>query len=104
MRQINGLIGEALQARDDNRIRLFECYSVPGRTERRWLPLRAMTKGMLLNVMRETRVQERQLHIKSEGYEFFMSELDNLEVDATVAAVYEAAAPKIVEYRTRKAA
>jgi hypothetical protein len=102
-RQINSMIGDALGVRDEYRIRVYECYSVVGQKEHRWLPLRAMTKGMLLNVMRETRVQERKLHVKGEAYEFFMTELDKLDEDATVEQVYEIVAPKIVEFRSRAA-
>jgi hypothetical protein len=104
LRQLNLMIGTALGARDDNGIRIYECYAVPGQRQRRWLPLRAMTRSMLRNVMRETRVQERQLHVKGEAYVFFMQELKKLGKRATVDQVYEIAAPKIVEHRSQRAA
>jgi len=104
LRQINTMIGTALGVRDENRIRIYECYSVPGHRERRWLPLRAMTLEMLRNVARETRVQARQLNIKGEAYEFFIQELEKLSEGATIDQVYDIAAPKIVEFRSKRAA
>lgn len=99
LRQINSMIGDALSVRDDNKIRLFESYSIPGKREYRYIRLRAMTKAMLLNVMREARTQERQLQLKGENYQFFMDALDKLGEDATIDQVYDMVAPKIVEHR-----
>ncbi len=103
LRQINLMIGTTLGVRDDNGIRVYECYAVPGQRQRRWLPLRSMTRSMLRNVMRETRVQERQLHVKGEAYVFFMRELEKLGKRATVEQVYDLAAPQIVEHRSKAA-
>lgn len=99
VRQINTMIGDALSVRDENKIRKYESYSIPGKRERRFVPLRAMTKGMLLNVMRETRTQKRQLELKGENYELFLDALDKLGPEATIGEVYDEVAPKIVEHR-----
>ena len=81
-------------------IRVYECYGA-GESERRWQPLRALTANTLRAVMRETRTQERQLKIKSAGYEHFLRELEKLGEGATVGDVYDRVAPQIVAQHSR---
>jgi hypothetical protein len=101
LRYIDGRVGQVLQQRDGNRIRVYECYAAGGR-ERRWLPLRAMTADTLLAVMRETRTQARQLEIKGEGYEFFYNELKGTKL--TIEDVYDKVVPMIRDFRAGKGA
>lgn len=97
--QIEAMIGAVMQERDAYGIRRYECYSA-GERERRWQPLQAMTRDVLLSVTRETRTQERVLHIKGTGYEMFIDALDKLgRADATVKDVYHEVAPRIMEAR-----
>jgi hypothetical protein len=96
--QVEAMIGSVMQERDAYGIRRYECYGA-GERERRWQPLQAMTRDILLAVTRETRTQARVLTIKGSGYEMFIEELKKLGDDATVADVYETVAPKIAEAR-----
>jgi hypothetical protein len=96
--QIENMVGAVMQERDSYGIRRYECYAA-GERERRWQPLQAMTRDVLLAVTRETRTQERVLHIKGAGYNMFLEALDKLGADATVADVYHDVAPKIMEAR-----
>jgi len=97
---INNQIAEALRVRDSNKIRIYECYGA-GESERRWLPLRGLTASNLRVIMRETKTQERQLKIKSAGYEHFLRELEKLGPKATVNDVYDRVAPEIVAMHSR---
>jgi hypothetical protein len=81
-------------------VRVYECYGA-GESERRWQPLRGMTRDTLLAVMRETRVQERQLNLKGRGYQEFIDALEKLGPDATVADVYDEVVPKVVAQHSR---
>jgi hypothetical protein len=99
VRYIEAKVGEVLQMRDGNHIRVYECYAV-GHGERRWMPLRAMNADTLRAVMQETRTQERQLHIKGAGYEYFLNELEKLGKGATVNDVYDQVIDRI---RARRA-
>jgi hypothetical protein len=96
--QIEGMVGAVMQERDAYGIRRYECYAA-GERERRWQPLRGMTKDILLAVTRETRTQERVLQIKGAGYEMFIQALEQLGPEATVEDVYNEVAPKIMEKR-----
>lgn len=99
-RQIEARVTEQLQKRDANAIRTHECYAAGG-PERRWMPLRSMTRETLRAVMRETRTQERHLHLKGEGYQFFLDELERLGGTATVGDVYDRVLPHILRQRAR---
>jgi hypothetical protein len=94
-RYINVKLGQVLQKRDANGVRVYECYGA-GESERRWQPLRALTRETLRAVMMETRTQERQLNIKGRGYQYFLDELEKLGEDATVDDVYDKVVPKLV--------
>lgn len=96
--QIEAMVGGVMQERDSYGIRRYECYAA-GERERRWQPLQAMTKDVLLAVARETRTQERVLHIKGAGYNLFIEALEKLGPSATVKDVYHEVAPKIMEAR-----
>jgi len=98
LRYVVARIGSELQRRDSLGIRVYECYAA-GERERRWMPLQAMTANTLRAVMQETRTQARQLVIKGEGYQLFLTELEKLGEDAIVGDVYEKIAPRIVAYR-----
>ncbi len=97
-RHIQADVGRVLQERDSNGIRKYECYGA-GERERRWMPLRVMTADSLRAVMRETRTQERHLHVKGEGYQFFLDELEKLGPGATVDQVYDDTLPPILQFR-----
>jgi hypothetical protein len=97
---VNARISEALRVRDSNKLRIYECYGA-GESERRWLPLRALTAANLRVILRETKTQERQLNIKSAGYEHFLRELEKLGPAATVNDVYDLVAPEIVAMHSR---
>jgi len=94
-RYIATKLTQVLQKRDANGVRVYECYGA-GESERRWQPLRALTRDTLRAVMMETRTQERQLNIKSRGYQYFLDELEKLGPDATVADVYDTVVPRLV--------
>lgn len=99
MRYVEKRVADALQQRDSNGIRIYECYAA-GERERRWLTVRAMTADTLRAVMQETRTQARQLTIKGEGYQILLEELEGLgDPNATVDDVYDVAVPKIRAYR-----
>lgn len=93
-------ISELLRVRDSFGIRVYENYA-DGSGERRWMLVRAMGLKHLRSVVQETRVQERDLHIKGEGYEFFVRELEKLGPKARVDDVYDAVAPRIQAYRNK---
>lgn len=97
-RYIQASVGRTLQERDSNGIRKYECYGA-GERERRWMPLRVMTADTLRAVMRETRTQERHLHVKGEGYEIILEELEKLGPAATVEQVYDQVVPRILQFR-----
>ena len=98
-RYVDTRVGQALQQRDANGIRVYECYAV-GKPERRWLPLRAMTAVTLRNVMQQTRVQARQLSVKGEGYHILLDELEKLgQPNATVDEVYDKVIKKIIAHK-----
>lgn len=99
-RQIEARVTEQLQKRDGHGIRIYECYAAGG-PERRWVPLRVMTRETLRAVMRETRTQERHLHLKGEGYQFFLDELERLGGTATVGDIYDRVLPHIMRQRAR---
>ena len=97
-RYVGTRVGQALQQRDTNGIRVYECYAV-GKPERRWLPLRAMTAVTLRNVMQQTRVQARQLTVKDEGYHILLAELEKLgQPNATVDDVYDKVIKNIIAH------
>ena len=101
-KHLENAVGQALQKRDSNGLRIYECYSA-GRRQRRWMPLRAMTANDLRAVMQATRVESRALANKAEGYEMMITELEKLSAAATVNSVYDAVVPKIKEYRAKSA-
>lgn len=74
LRYIEQRVGQVLQMRDAHGLRIYENYAA-GESERRWMILRAMTLKDFQSVVQETRVQERDLHVKGEGYDFFMKAL-----------------------------
>jgi hypothetical protein len=90
-------IGKALQQRDGNKLRVYECYRSD--KEVRWQPLREMTANTLRMVMAQTRTQEREMHIKGEGYQALLFELESIGANATVDQVYDTALPKIIALR-----
>ena len=98
-RYITGRVGSVLQQRDSNGIRVYECYST-GESERRWMPIRAMTVDHLRAVMTETRKQARHLEIKASGYELMIKELEKLSDTATVDQVYDKVVPLIREAKS----
>lgn len=103
LRYIDSHVGHALQQRDANGIRVYECYGA-GESERRWQPLRALTADKLRLVMRQTRREAAQLERKGEGYHIILEELERLRrPDATVDDVYERALPKIKKFREKAA-
>ena len=101
-KHLENAVGQALQKRDANGLRICECYSA-GTRHRRWMPLRAMTANDLRAVMQATRVESRALANKAEGYQMMITELENLSAAATVNSVYDAVVPKIKEYRAKSA-
>ncbi|MFZ0058728.1 MAG: hypothetical protein WAL35_01615 [Acidimicrobiales bacterium] len=99
IRCIDAKVAQELQRRDANGIRVYECYAA-GERERRWLPLRAMTRDQLRAVMQATRTQARSLTLKGEGYQIFLDELEKLSPTAVVNDVYDRVVPKIQAYRS----
>lgn len=79
IRQIETTIGHALQKRDVNGIRIYECYSTPGDSRRRWMRTRSLTTDTLRAVMEQTRTKEREMHVKGERYEIALYHMENLE-------------------------
>ena len=53
--------------------------------------------------VQQTRVQERDLHLKGEGYDFFVRALKKLGPKATVDDVYAEVAPKVLAWRSAAA-
>lgn len=102
LRYIDMRVGQVLQMRDSNGVRVYECYST-GHRERRWNLLRAMTLKDLRGVMNDTRTQARKLELKGAGYEYFAELLDALPPTATVDEVYDEALPKIRALRAQSA-
>lgn len=97
LRYLESRIGAQLQARDQYGIRIYENYPT-GTGERRWMRLRAMTLAQLQSVAQATRTQERDLHIKGEGYELFVQEMKRVGAKR-VEDVYDRVAPKVQAYR-----
>ena len=97
LRYIDSRIGSLLQARDHYGVRIYENYTT-GTGERRWMKLRAMTLAQLQSAMEATRTQERDLHVKGEGYEIILREMKRIGAKK-VDDVYATVAPRIQEYR-----
>ena len=97
LRYIESAVGSALQKRDSNGLRVYECYSA-GEPQRRWMPLRAMTADQLRVAMQEARTGARQLHLKAEGYQLILEELEKYP-GSTVDDVYDDVVPKVLGLR-----
>ena len=85
-RYIKLRVGQVLQQRDANGIRVYECYATYGLAqdrERRWQTLRAMNLASLRQLTTQTRTRARELELKAEGYEFFVEELEKLPATST---------------------
>ena len=66
-RYVEAAVGHALQQKDANGIRVYECYAAH-ESERRWMKLRSMTAAQLRLVIAETHTRERQMVVKRKGY------------------------------------
>jgi hypothetical protein len=98
-RYVYASVGHALQQKDSNGIRVYECYAA-GESERRWMRLRAMTARELRLVIQETRTRERQMVVKRKAYEVFLDELEKLEAGTKIGAVYDDVVAKIRKVRS----
>ena len=95
MRHIEILVGRALQQRDANKMRIYECYAA-GEPEQRWQTLRAMTADGIRHVMQRARREKVKFARKETGYGVLLEELEKLgQPNATVDEVYDRAMPKI---------
>ena len=81
-------IGRALQVKDSNGVRIYECYAT-GSGERRWLPLRAMTLAVFDVVIAQTSTQKIQMGRKLSTYQTIRDQLAKLEAGATIEQVYD---------------
>lgn len=99
IRYIESAVGRALQKKDSNGLRVYECYSA-GERQRRWMPLRAMTAPQLRIAMQEAARGARELRLKAEGYQLLLDELESGPASATVDDVYDTVVPRILEHRS----
>ena len=98
IRYIETAVGQALQKKDENGLRVYECYSA-GERQRRWMPLRAMTADQLRAAMQAADRGARELQVKAEGYQLILAELEKRPPGATVDNVYDEVLPRILEHR-----
>ena len=98
LRYIDTAVGQALQKKDANGLRVYECYSA-GERQRRWMLLRAMTADQLRVAMQAADRGARELRVKAEGYQLILAELEKRPPGATVDNVYDEVLPKILEHR-----
>lgn len=98
LRYIDTAVGQALQKKDANGLRVYECYSA-GERQRRWMPLRAMTADQLRVAMQAANRGARELQVKAEGYQLILDELEKGPPGATVDNVYDEVLPRILEHR-----
>ena len=98
VRYIETAVGQALQKKDENGLRVYECYSA-GERQRRWMPLRAMTADQLRVAMQAADRGARELQVKAEGYQLILDELEKGPPGATVDDVYDEVVPRILEHR-----
>lgn len=102
-RRISAIVGGALQSRDENGIRIYECYPT-GQGPRRWLRLRSMKRDDLIRVMQQTTKLRRTIEYKGEDYDVFDRLLVGLSAAATVEDVYSDAVEEIKRKRRRRSA
>lgn len=98
LRYIETAVGQALQKKDANGLRVYECYSA-GERQRRWMRLRAMTAEQLRVAMQAADRGARELQLKAEGYQLILNELEKGPPGATVDDVYDEVVPRILEHR-----
>lgn len=98
VRYIENAVGQALQKKDANGLRVYECYSA-GERQRRWMPLRAMTADQLRVAMQAADRGARELQVKAEGYQLILAELEKRPPGAIVDNVYDEVLPRILEHR-----
>lgn len=98
LRYIDTAVGQALQKKDPNGLRVYECYSA-GERQRRWMRLRAMTAEQLRVAMQAADRGARELQVKAEGYQLILAELEKGPPGVTVDDVYDEVIPKILEHR-----
>ena len=98
LRYIETAVGQALQKKDANGLRVYECYSA-GERQRRWMRLRAMTADQLRVAMQAADRGARELQLKAEGYQLILNELEKGPPGATVDDVYDEVVPRILEHR-----
>ena len=98
VRYIETAVGQALQKKDANGLRVYECYSA-GERQRRWMRLRAMTADQLRVAMQAANRGARELQVKAEGYQLILDELEKGPPGATVDDVYDEVVPRILEHR-----
>lgn len=98
LRYIDDAVGRALQKKDANGLRVYECYSA-GERQRRWMRFRAMTADQLRVAMQAANRGARELQLKAEGYQLILDELEKGPPGATVDDVYDEVVPRILEHR-----
>ena len=98
LRYIETAVGQALQKKDANGLRVYECYSA-GERQRRWMRLRAMTAEQLRVAMQAADRGAREFQLKAEGYQLILNELEKGPPGATVDDVYDEVVPRILEHR-----
>lgn len=101
---VKGRVGHFLQTtKDGNGLRVYESYSA-GDQERRWQPLRAMTRTVLSVVVAEHRTLRGQIDAKIRRYELILGELQKYTDRTHVDTVYSDAVKKIRIEEAKKSA
>lgn len=99
LRGFDDMVTRALQARDENGIRLYECEA-SGTDQRRWMRLRAMGLEELKQVIRPTRELQRTIRVKVDAYSIYLQAMEAIgRTDVTVDDVYERCLPEIRKLR-----
>ena len=89
VKSMNTYIGKALQARDSQGLRVYECYAA-GDPERRWMRFTSMNAEHIRSVLSATKRQGEEIMTKAEVLEVFLVALEAVGSNATVIEVYGA--------------
>ena len=101
VRYIETAVGRALQQRDADKLRIYECYAA-GEPEQRWQTLNFMTANSLRLVMMRARHEKEKFRRKETGYGVLLEELEKLgQPNAVVGEIRDKAMPKIRALRER---
>jgi Zn-dependent M32 family carboxypeptidase len=102
-RYVRSRLAAILQStRDKNGLRMYESYSA-GESQRRWQPLRYMTKSTLRVVVAERRTLHGQIGVQIKRYEIILEALEKYGDSTRADTVFNEVLPKLRALEKEKA-